>query len=53
MSCFKNEEQRIKKLHFKENVEILNKQIISKIPNNSKNSYVKADAKHTQYSIFK
>lgn len=43
MSSFKSEEQRIKKLKFEENVEILSEQIISKIPTNKKNGFIKAD----------
>lgn len=43
MSSFKNDEQRMKKLKFEENVEILSKHIISSIPINNKNGFVKAD----------
>ena len=43
MSSFKSEEQRMKKLKFEENVEILGKQIISNIPINNKSGFIKAD----------
>lgn len=43
MSSFKSEEQRMKKLKFEENVEILGEQIISNIPVNNKSGFIKAD----------
>ena len=43
MSSFKNEEQRMKKLKFQENVEILSKNIISNLPVNKKGGFVKAN----------
>lgn len=43
MSSFKSEEQRMKKLKFEENVEIVSEQIISDIPTNNKSGFIKAD----------
>ena len=43
MSSFKSEKQRMKKLKFEENLEIIGEQIISKIAKNNKSGYIKAD----------
>lgn len=43
MSSFKNEEQRIKKLRFEENLEIVSSDIISNLPTNNKSGFIKAD----------
>ena len=43
MSSFKSEEQRMRKLKFEENVEILGEHIISNIPKNNKTGFIKAD----------
>ena len=43
MSSFKSEEQWIKKLKCKENIEITGKKIISNITRNNKNGFIKAD----------
>ena len=43
LSSFKSEEQRIRKLRFEENIEIVAEQIISDIPVNNKSGYIKAD----------
>ena len=43
MSSFKSEEQRIRKLKFKENVEIISEQIIANLSVNNKSGYIKAD----------
>ena len=43
MSSFKSEEQRMKKLRYEENVEIISEKIISKIPINNKSGYIKAN----------
>lgn len=43
MSSFKSKEQRIKKLKFIENVEILSNQVISNLTKNEKNGFIKAD----------
>lgn len=43
MSSFKSKEQRMKKLKFEENVEIVSEQIISDIPANNKSGFIKAD----------
>lgn len=43
MSSFKDEEQRMKKLRFEENVEILSKHINSTLPSNDKSGFIKSD----------
>ena len=43
MSSFKSEKQRMKKIKFEENLEIIGEQIISKISTNNKSGYIKAD----------
>lgn len=43
MSSFKNEEHRMKKLRFEENIEIISKDIISDISTNRKSGFIKAD----------
>ena len=42
MSSFKDEEHRLKKLRYKENLEIVSEDIISNLKNN-KSGYIKAD----------
>lgn len=42
MSSFKSEEQKMKKLRFEENVEVLSENILSTLKN-SKNGFIKAD----------
>ena len=43
MSSFKSEEQRMQKLSLEENLEVVSNDIISNIPKNNKNGYVKAN----------
>ncbi len=43
MSSFKNEEQRMKKLRFEENVEIISEEVIGKLSLNKKSGFIKAD----------
>ena len=43
MSSFKSEEHRIKKLRFEENLEVISSDIISDLPINNKNGFIKAD----------
>ncbi len=43
MSSFKSEEQRMKKLRFEENVEIISDEVIGKLPLNKKSGFIKAD----------
>ena len=43
MSSFKSEEQRIKKLRFEENLEVVSNDMISKLPKNKKSGFIKAD----------
>lgn len=43
MSSFKSEEQRMKKLRFEENIEIISDEVISKLPLNKKSGFIKAD----------
>ncbi len=58
MSSFKSEEQRIKKLRFEENLEVVSNDMISKLPKNKKSGFIKADQlfyfdkKKSDYYVF-
>lgn len=43
MSSFKDEEHRMKKLRFEENLEIISKDIISNLNTNTKSGFIKSD----------